>query len=193
MKTKKVKTEFQEAGLGPSPAKEDSLKVFHISEILTLHTGVMLADTERQTPDGRTERFNSNVFPLARLAEFLTGVNMTNYRESDSPILIVSDERTELADPQSLSTQRQLYDPRALLTHADEARKALRKQPGLEWLAAIRFPENELEDIRKSDPESVPNFCRAWVHEMAQRYGEWHMLTPAKNLRPNSAPKPSVH
>lgn len=166
--------------------------IFHISKILTPHTGFTVVSKERLTPDGKTETFRSSGFPLARLAEFLTGINMTNPREDDSVALTVNPHETGFADPESLPAQRQVYDARTLLENANNAKAALYRQSGLEWLATVQFPEKEFARVFESSPEVGPAFCEQWVAQLAERFGAWHMLTPP-SPRVETAPALHLH
>lgn len=200
MKQASAREPFKTAGEPEAPCRESDAGIFHISEVLTLLTRRGVTSRTRTRPDGQTESFGNSRFVLARLMEFLTGVNMTNPGLETSPVLVRTSNDSQpslsVVNPDSVSpTPEYLYDGQAMLDHANQAKTALRNQPGMEWLATIEFPKQEYAAVPQTF-EDLNAFCQKWIEQMAAQHGAWHVLVSPANLarKPDSAgPSRNLH
>lgn len=196
----RLKKPFKNANTSKAANEKPEIALFHISEILTLQTGRTVVSKTRSRPDGQTEHFENNVFPLAKLMEFLTGVNMTDPEKEVGEILIENpDDRQSpfsVVDSQRLPPERRhFYNGQRMVEHARLAENNLRDQPNMEWLSSVVFPEKEFDTI-PPNKESRNAFCQKWVEDMAQQHGEWHMLVSHRlSHKPavDPLPTPNLH
>lgn len=141
--------------VAPDSSRERPASQFHISEILTLHTGITVISKERTRLDGIEEVFQSNITPLARPITFLTQKEIFALNEDMEPRVDV--EGGEM-----------------MLDNAALAKENLARQPGFEWLKDVQFPSEDLPQTK--DVDVLQEFCDRWVERLAEKYGAWHVL-----------------
>lgn len=121
-----------------------SAKIFHISDILSVYTGVMVTDKRALTqPDGTIRpAYRVNVEGIIDLIAHVSGNSLRNPANSLQ------------------------YDMPKMMHLRPHVQRSLGAQ--FPWLKNVQFPDGALP----ADRESAQDFCDNWVRVVAEQVGE---------------------
>jgi hypothetical protein len=124
-------------------------RLFHISDILSVHTGVMLVFKDALTrPDGSLRpAYRANIDGIIDVIAHVSGNALRNP-----------------ANPGQFDRDKMMH----LLPHVQRSLEA--QHP---WLKGLDFPDGLLP----ADREAAQKFCDDWIREHARIHGAWLEIT----------------
>jgi hypothetical protein len=137
----------------------EAKKYFHIGEILTIYSRVIVCEPgELTAPDGIIKpKWQTMMEPILYVAEFITGQKLWIDKETKE------------------------YDGITLMRSMEDIRGSLERQ--LPWLKDYETRPSYPDDASKEEKNSI---LQAWIKSAAAQNGQWFTLEPETPAEPTS-------